>query len=328
MARVAARISLCRATFCIVSLMAIVGASDRAMAAEKVSVRLNWVPGTEHSYFYLGKEKGWYADAGIDLDIVAGQGSTVSVKTVGAGETTFAIADVATVARGWEAGVPVVAVAVLLKESPTVIFSLKPQNITKMADLCGKKVGLNIKSTTTEQYRAMVRLASLTDCHITEVPVSSGGAKEVMPGAVDAAVTFSYEDPAQLQAKGQELNFISANQFFKLYSLSIITNVDTAINKKTMVDAFVKVTERSIAYSLQYPDEAKQAFLRTAPEADLLYENMEFDLFAKLLVADDSSGKSIGKSSTEGWRRSLRVLRDLDIVKSEIDPAGKFIPAE
>src|SRR5437868_10843278 len=86
-------------------------------AAEKVSIRLNWVPGTEHSFLYLGREKGWFSEAGIDLEIIAGQGSTVSVKTVGAGETPFAIADVATVARAWEAGLPIVAAAVLLKEN-------------------------------------------------------------------------------------------------------------------------------------------------------------------------------------------------------------------
>src|ERR1700724_2315442 len=72
--RLAARIAVCAA--------AVVGSSWGAIAAEKVSVRLNWIPGTEHSYFYLGKEKGWYAEAGIDLEILAGQGSTVSVKTV------------------------------------------------------------------------------------------------------------------------------------------------------------------------------------------------------------------------------------------------------
>src|ERR1700682_3971129 len=148
----------------IVIVLAAVLFCDRLSAAEKVSVRLNWVPGTEHAYLYLGKEKGWYAAAGIDLEIIAGQGSTVAVKTVGAGETPFAIADVATVARGWEAGVPLVAAAVLLKESPTVVYSLKTKDITKMSDLCGKKVGINIKSTTSEQYRAMVRLANLKNC--------------------------------------------------------------------------------------------------------------------------------------------------------------------
>jgi len=300
-------------------------ACGNAAAAEKVSVRLNWVPGTEHSFLYLGREKGWFAAAGIDLDIVAGQGSTVSVKTVGAGEIPFAIADVATVARAWEAGLPIVAAAVLLKESPTVVYSVKSKNITRMSDLCCKKLGLNIKSTTTEQYRAMLRMANLKDCEITEVPVAGGGAKEILSGAVDAAVIFSYEEPAQLQSKGQELNLIPASQFFKLYSLSIITNVDTATNKKDLVQSFVKVAVKSIEYALQNPEEAKQAFLKTAPEADLAYENLKFELFSKLLVADDPTGKAIGQGTQEGWTHSLKVLHELGIVKTEIDPAGKFI---
>jgi NitT/TauT family transport system substrate-binding protein len=303
-------------------------ACGQALAAEKISVRLNWVPGTEHSFLYLAKEKGWFADAGIDLEIIAGQGSTVAVKTVGAGETPFAIADVATVARGWEAGVPLVAAAVLLKESPTVVYSLKAKSITKMSDLCGKKVGINIKSTTSEQYRAMVRLANLKSCEITEVPISGGGGKEVMSGAVDAAVIFSYEDPAQLLAKGQELNTIPASQFFKLYSLSIITNVDTATKKRPLVDAFVKVAVKGIKYALANPEEAKQSFLKLAPEADVAYEKLKFDMFSKLLGSDESGDDAIGKSTEEGWSNSLKVLRDLAIIKTEIDPAGKFVQVQ
>jgi NitT/TauT family transport system substrate-binding protein len=312
----------------VISALLIAIFSSQCLAAEKVSIRLNWVPGTEHSFLYLGREKGWFADAGIDLEIIAGQGSTVSVKTVAAGDTPFAIADVATLARAWEAGLPLVAAAVLLKESATVVYSLKAKNITKMSDLCGKKLGLNIKSTTTEQYRAMLRMANLKDCEITEVPISGGGAKEVMSGAVDAAVIFSYEEPAQLQSKGQELNTIAASQFFKLYSLSIITNVDTATHKRSLVDSFVKVAIKSIKYALENPEEAKKAFLKTAPEADAGYENLKFDMFSKLLVAGDPKGDAIGKGTQEGWNNSLKVLHDLGIVKTEIDPIGKFIQVE
>ena len=313
-------------TRCVLPIVLAAYACGPALAAEKVSVRLNWVPGTEHSFLYLAKEKGWFADAGIDLEIIAGQGSTVAVKTVGAGETPFAIADVATVARGWEAGVPLVAAAVLLKESPTVVYSLKAKSITKIY-LCGKKVGINIKSTTSEQYRAMVRLANLKSCEITEVPISGGGGKEVMSGAVDAAVIFSYEDPAQLLAKGQELNTISASQFFKLYSLSIITNVETVTKKRALVDSFVKVAVKGIKYALANPEEAKQS-LKLAPEADVAYEKLKFDMFSKLLGGDEFGGDAIGKSTAEGWSNSLKVLRDLAIIKAEIDPAGKFVQVQ
>jgi NitT/TauT family transport system substrate-binding protein len=298
-----------------------------ACAAEKIGIRLNWVPGTEHSYLFLGKEKGWYAEAGIDLDIIAGQGSTVAVKTVGAGETAFAIADVASVARGWEADVPIVVVAVLLKESPASIYSLKSKGIASIGDVCGKKIGINIKSTTTEQYRAMVRAAQLKDCKIEEVPISGGGGKDVMSGAVDAAVTFAYEDPLQIEVKGNPVNQIIASQFFKLYSLSLITSKEIATNKRALVDSFIAVTVKSINYALAHSEEAKQAFLKTAPEADLAYENAKFDAFMKLMVADDPTGGAIGKNDAAGWRSSLKTLKDLGIISAQIDPNDKFVAA-
>jgi len=81
-------------------IAALLTAAATVAAADKVSVRLNWIPGSEHGYFYLAKEKGWYAAAGIDLEIIAGSGSTVAVTTVGSGSTDFALADGASVARG------------------------------------------------------------------------------------------------------------------------------------------------------------------------------------------------------------------------------------
>jgi NitT/TauT family transport system substrate-binding protein len=298
-----------------------------AIAADEVSFRLNWVPGTEHAYLYLGREKGWYAEAGINLEIIAGQGSTVAVKTVGSGETTFALADVASVARGWEADVPIVVAAVILKESPASIYSLSSKGIATIADACGKRIGINIKSTTTEQYRAMIRSAGLKDCKVEEVPISGGGGRDVLSGAVDAAVTYSYEDPLQIKTRGNTINEIIASQFFKLYSMSIITNKETATKHPGLVDRFLQVTLKSIRYSMEHPEEAKQAFLKRSPEADLAYENAKFDVFMKLMIADDPSGSLIGKSDPAGWRITLKTLYDLGIVKNVISPDGRFVTA-
>jgi hypothetical protein len=65
-----------------------------------------------------------------------------------------------------------------------------------------------------------------------------------------------------------------------------------------------------------------------APEADVAYEKLKFDMFSKLLVADEPSGAAIGNGTEEGWSNSLKVLRDLAIIKTEIDPAGKFIQVQ
>ena len=56
---------------------------------DKVTLMLNWYLYSEHAPFFLGKEKGFYADEGIDLDIQEGRGSAVTAQAVAAKSATF-----------------------------------------------------------------------------------------------------------------------------------------------------------------------------------------------------------------------------------------------
>jgi NitT/TauT family transport system substrate-binding protein len=47
--------------------------AETAKPLQRVSVRLNFLPGVEHAFLYLGKQKGWYAEQGIDLEVIPGQ---------------------------------------------------------------------------------------------------------------------------------------------------------------------------------------------------------------------------------------------------------------
>ena len=290
---------------------------------EHVGVRLNFLPGAEHAFLYLGQQKGWYADEGIDLEVIPGQGSTVAVKTVGSGEDQFAIADTASVARGWEAGVPIVYVAMLLKNTPTAIFSLPSKNIRSMDDLCGKRVGVNLKSTTAEQYHAMVRLAKLT-CPIEEIPMNSGGSKEVLTNLVDAAVNFSYTDALRVKVRAGGVNVIPATQYFDFFSLGIISNRKFLAEKPDLARRFMKVTIRSLIYALHHKDETLEAFSKVNPEADSEYESAKLDAFGVLVTKDGSDADLVEVQSPSGWEASLTSLYDIGIIKSPMSADGKF----
>jgi NitT/TauT family transport system substrate-binding protein len=310
---------------CVTALAPTQAPAEPARPPERVAVRLNFLPGAEHAFLYLGRDKGWYAKEGIDLDVIPGQGSTVAVKTVGSGEDQFAIADTASVARGWEAGVPLVYVAMLLKSTPAAVFSLPSKNIQTLGDLCGKHLGINLKSTTAEQYRAMIRLARMT-CTIDEIPMNSGGSKEVLAGLVDAAVNFSYTDALRVKLKNGGVNIIPARQYFDFFSLGIITNQGLLSAKPELVSRFVKVSLTSLNYALRNKDEALAAFIKVTPNADISYESAKFDAFKELLTDNDPAGVSIGAQTTSQWDASLKTLLDIGIIKAPMSARGKFIP--
>src|SRR5262245_3429244 len=63
--------------------------ASSAQADDPVRLRLNWMYYGSHAGFAYGKDKGYYKDVGIDLDIRSGNGSTSSHRLVANGDSTF-----------------------------------------------------------------------------------------------------------------------------------------------------------------------------------------------------------------------------------------------
>jgi len=83
----------------ILALIAAIALAVPACAEDAVSFRLNWYMGGAHAPFFLGKERGFYRDAGIDLTINEGRGSANTAQVVAAGTDTFGLADSSSVMR-------------------------------------------------------------------------------------------------------------------------------------------------------------------------------------------------------------------------------------
>jgi NitT/TauT family transport system substrate-binding protein len=213
----------------------------------------------------------------------------------------------------------------LLKSTPAVVYSLPSKNIQAMPNLCGKRLGINLKSTTAEQFRAMVRAARLT-CTIDEVPMNAGGGKEVLAGLIDAAVNFSYTDALRVKLKSGSVNLIAARQFFDFFSLGIITSQKVLVEQPELVQRFVSVSLRSLHYALRNKDEALAAFAKSTANFDASYESAKFDAFRELLTGKETDEASLGEQSAKEWSASLKTLYEIGIIKTPLSAKGRFIP--
>src|ERR1700738_3762403 len=64
------------------ALAAFGAAQADAQTPTKVKMRLDWKGGAQHAPFYFGKQKGYYKDEGLDLDIIPGSGSSDTIKQI------------------------------------------------------------------------------------------------------------------------------------------------------------------------------------------------------------------------------------------------------
>src|SRR5215203_2752562 len=100
-----------------IALTAILSLTSIANAADAVSLRLNWYLGGLHAPFYYGKEKGFFAEEGIDLTINEGRGSVAAAQAVAAGSDTFGMADAGTLMLTASRGAEIKSVMSLLNTS-------------------------------------------------------------------------------------------------------------------------------------------------------------------------------------------------------------------
>src|SRR3954454_7511569 len=139
-----------------------VGMTVSASAAETVSVRLSYTPFAAHIPIYVAKAKGYYDQAGLDVQIIPGRGSTFAAMTVGAAKEEFGVSDAAAVLTARAKGVPIIAVANLQQDNGAAWIATEKSGITKVEHLKGRNVGILPGSTTTIFLQALMKKHGLT----------------------------------------------------------------------------------------------------------------------------------------------------------------------
>src|SRR5262245_38892932 len=203
---------MCHRLAAAVIAVALSGLFAAAQANEQVTVRRKWFHKAHFAGFYVGQEKGYYASAGLDLNIQPGGPDFPAVQMVTGGSEQFGVtgADQILIARS--KGVPVVALAVLYRRNPFVLFSLAKTGITMPAHYIGKKVGVKIGGNEELIYRAVLAKASIDKSRLTEIPVKFD-ITPLLTGSIDVWPGYLINEVLAAQEKGFEVNIVHPSDY-------------------------------------------------------------------------------------------------------------------
>jgi NitT/TauT family transport system substrate-binding protein len=296
-----------------------------AAAADTVTLRLDWVIGSEHAPIFLAKEKGFFKEEGIDVNLLAGEGSTLVVKLVGNKTNEFGYATADQVLMAHAKGLPVKTTAVVLQNTPACIIYPKDKPIRKLEDLYGKRLGTQIKSVVDKQWEAVARIHNIDRKKITEIPSDRVVAQSMTVGKLDAAVAFFFNDGLLLEAKGQPTGWLLFSDLgLKVYSTSLVVHEDTIKEKPDLVRRFTKAFMRGWAYSKERPDEALDIFLKANPNIDPTYSKLKLPAVLGLTDSEDTRKNGLGFSTKAGWEAMQKALIDMKLMEAPIDVAKVF----
>jgi NitT/TauT family transport system substrate-binding protein len=162
-----------------------------------VKLQLQWVTQAQFAGYFAAVEKGFYKDAGLDVDILEGGVDIVPQTVLAQGQADFAIAWVPKALQSREQGAGITDVGQVFQRSGTYQVSFKDENITTAADLKGKKVGNWGFGNEFELFAGMTK-AGLDPSKDVTLVQQQFDMQALLKGDIDAAQAMNYNEYAQV----------------------------------------------------------------------------------------------------------------------------------
>jgi NitT/TauT family transport system substrate-binding protein len=280
--------------------------------AAKALLLLNWYVYSEHAPFFLGLERGYFSQEGIDLQIQEGRGSVPTVQAVANGTADFGYADVASAIKAAAQGAPVVTTGVLLQKSPMALIGLTERNIRSPADIRGKTVAITPGDSLSLVWPLLLKKMGLKE---EELTIVSGDAQTklnaVINGRADLMLGYLMDQNLRIEkATGKPVMAIPFSDFgVNLISSCIVVSRDTLAKNPDLARHFMKAATRAVQAAENDPEAAVDAMLKAYPKAgerQLLIDGLKLTL--PLYHTEETKGQPPFAVSAANFANSVSVL--------------------
>ncbi|MBD1551597.1 ABC transporter substrate-binding protein [Pseudomonas typographi] len=214
----------------------------------------------------IAKQKGYYAQQGLNIDFVMAKGGVDVAKQIGAGNAMVggAIGDTPIVVRA--NGIPVRDVAVLGAGGVTMIATDGQQNMTSVKDLKGKTVTvLSYSDTTYYALLASLRKAGLSKTDVNVQAAGPAGVWQLFSAGKADAMAGVPDWIVESQAAGKNVKALPQSQVFESMAQSIMASEDAIAQHPEIVGGVVRATLQGMKDIIADPKAAAATFAQAVP---------------------------------------------------------------
>lgn len=297
-----------------------------AVAADKASLRLNFLLSGVHTIFFYGKAAGAYTAEGIDLDIGEGQGSVRTVQTVATGGDIFGLADGGSVIAGATRGAAVVSVMGILNKSPYGISFRADSGVKTIKDVEGKLLAVAAGEASLALLPALWQVNGVDGSKVRLLNVDGAGKiVAVLQKRVDGLLAGLENQVVVLDQKGLDQKVFSfAELGLNTEGLTILVSKSTLDTRPDLVARFVRATRKAIDMSRADPDRAVAAAMAEKPQSDAALLKAQLVASLGLLESPASRGKALGYMAPADWSLTLDLVKKYQDVTTDMQPTAFY----
>lgn len=219
---------------------------------QKVSIQLDWKYQFEFAGFIAAKEKGFYRDAGLDVNLREYRDGIDIGADVLAGKATYGVYNSSLMVEDGYIK-PIVLMGTYFQHSPLIFVAHK--GIKTPADMIGKTI---MGTTYERKYSSLALLLN----HFNISPKNTKfvdhtfNIQQFIEGKVDVMSAFRSNELYELDRTGVEYEIIDPAQYgFMISAVNLFTSPTEAIKHTDRTQRFIDATNRGWKYALDHPNE-------------------------------------------------------------------------
>jgi putative hydroxymethylpyrimidine transport system substrate-binding protein len=286
-------------------------AASPAVAADKLTLMLDWFINPDHAPIMVADKLGYFADRDLEVEIIAPADPNDPPKLVAAGQADIAISYQPQLHIQVDQDLPLTRVGTLVATPLNSLVVLADGPVQSIADLKGRKVGFSVGGFEDALLGAMLADQGLSLDDIELVNVNFALSPALLSGQVDAVIgAFRNFELNQLELEGSPGRaFYPEEHGVPAYDeLIFIANSQNLEDPR--LPRFLDAIEAGTLYLLNHPDESFQLFVEGRPELnDELNRRAWADTLPRFALRPAAM-------DTARYERFARFLEDQGLIKS------------
>jgi class 3 adenylate cyclase/ABC-type nitrate/sulfonate/bicarbonate transport system substrate-binding protein len=285
-------------------------------ALDHVSLQLKWRHQFQFAGYYAALAKGFYRDAGFDVEIREGGPDTDVAALVSEGKADFGVC-ASSVLLSRANGRNLVVLGVIFQHSAAVLLVPHRKGISTLADIAGRRL---MDAPDSGEVAAMLKSEGVDYTKLRRVP-HNGDPKDLADGKADAMIGYRTNEPFVLDQLGTPYEVFAPRAYgYDFYGDSLCTSTQEVKQHPGRVRAFLDASLKGWDYALSHQEEIvdliRDRYSKQKSRDALLFEakQTEAQVHPQLIP--------LGSQNKQHWQRIADTYRDLGLLRDSKLPDG------
>ncbi len=307
-------------------------AAAPAKAAESLLVRLDFSPWGMHGAMHLAKEKGWFAEQGLDVEIQDGTGTINTLQLLAAGKVDVGQVSVGTMAVAKENGLDLISIAGFARTGDLAVLLDEKLGVKSPKDLMGKKIVCFTTSPWAPFIQPYLKANGLKKGEVEVVMVApSAMVSTYASGNADGFMSQAPFGQPMVKKTREASALLLADSGISFPSYGLVsTPAMIGSEKKDAVKKLVQVQQRAWNYIYDgHIEEAVAAIIAQRPNAKLDADVLRGQLQAYKAFFKSPTGGDlpIGVQTDADWADAIKSMEQTGLIKAGHTPADYYTNA-